>query len=360
MLLSLYYFFTGFAILATLLPLSQNQNWVFRVCEMARIQVALLQLILLVVSVFIIDFNTNFTVSTQAILFFSMLYNASVLLPFTPLYKKFSIEEMPHNSASVSMISVNVYQFNKQPERLIKLVKKQNPDILLAIETNQAWEKALDELENEYKHTIKIPQENTYGMHVYSKIPFNKYKVNYFVADDIPSVEIAMETDDKSRFKIYGIHPPPPSPTEEKNSKERDGELLSIAKKIQEENIPTIVIGDFNNVAWAKSSRLFKKTSGMIDPRVGRGLVSTFHADYPLFRLPIDLTYHSTDIFIEELKTLKPIGSDHLPLFCKFFINKTDHEQEEFSENLDSDEPEEVEEIIQEGIKEESEERANP
>lgn len=355
-----YYVITGFVCLATLLPLSQNQHWVFRVCEMARIQVALLQLMLFVVSFFFINFDTNLRVATQAILFFSMLYNASVLLPFTPLYRKFGIVEIPHNTTSMSIISVNVYQFNKQPERLIKLVKKQKPDILLAIETNQDWEKVLGELENEYKYTLKIPQENTYGMHVYSKIPFEKYKVNYFVADDIPSVELEMKTADKKAFKIYGIHPPPPSPTEEKNSKERDGELLSIAKKIQQENIPTIIIGDFNNVAWAKSSILFKKTSGLIDPRIGRGMVSTFHADYTLFRLPIDLTYHSTDIFIEELKTLKPIGSDHLPLFCKFFINKTDHAQEEFSEDLDSDEPEEVEEIIQEGIAEESEERANP
>jgi endonuclease/exonuclease/phosphatase (EEP) superfamily protein YafD len=327
---------------------------------MARIQVAMMQLALFIVSFFVIDFDTNLTVSTQIILFLFMIYNASVLLPFTPLYKKFNIEEIPRGSTSISMISVNVYQFNKEPERLITLVKKEKPDILLTIESDKVWEQALEVLEKGYPHTVKVPQDNTYVMHVYSKIPFKKRKVNYFVAKDLPSIELEMETEDTKSFKIYGIHPPPPSPTEEKNSKERDGDLLSIAKKIQDEDIPTIVIGDFNNVAWAKSSRLFKKTSGLIDPRVGRGLVSTFHADYPLFRLPIDLTYHSTDIFIEELKTMPPIGSDHLPLFCKFFINKHEHEQDELAENLEEDEPEQVEEIIEDGIDEKSEERANP
>lgn len=54
---------------------------------------------------------------------------------------------------------------------------------------------------------------------------------HYFVADDIPSIETELKDQVDRAFSIFGIHPPPPSPTEEPTTIERDGELLCIAKK---------------------------------------------------------------------------------------------------------------------------------
>ena len=177
--------------------------------------------------------------------------------------------------------------------------------------------------------------------------------MNYHIADDLPSIEAALFTKEGIPFTFFGVHPPPPSPTEEDNAKERDGELLAVGKKIKETKGSVIVAGDFNNVAWARSSLLFRKTSELIDPRIGRGFVSTFHAKYRLLRFPIDLFFHSPDIFVEDFKTLRPIGSDHLPLFCSFFINKEEEIQEEETESLKEEEKKEVDKIIQDGINEE-------
>ena len=127
--------------------------------------------------------------------------------------------------------------------------------------------------------------------------------------------------------------------------------MLSVAKKVKESNYPVIVSGDFNNVAWANSSVLFKKKSQLIDPRIGRGFVSTFHAKYRLLRFPIDLFFHSETIQVNEFKTLQAIGSDHLPLFCKFCI-VTENKSENLFENTNVAEDGEIEEIIEEGKKE--------
>ncbi|WP_246126055.1 endonuclease/exonuclease/phosphatase family protein [Bizionia myxarmorum] len=281
-----------------------------------------------------------------------IINNIIILFPYTTAYKRNKTENIDNNSESISIISVNVYQFNERYDDLIKLVEKVQPDILLTMESNQAWENGLSKIEKDYPNFKKVALENTYGIHFYTKLDVKTIKVNYFVADDLPSIEASVVTKNGTSFTFFGVHPPPPSPTEEDNSKERDGELLCIGKKVLETKGPVIVVGDFNNVAWAKSSILFKNTSKLIDPRIGRGFIATYHAKYRLLRFPIDLFFHTSDIFVQDFKTLSTIGSDHLPLFCEFFINEKEDVQESEVETLNEGEKEEVEEMIEDGIKE--------
>lgn len=108
-------------------------------------------------------------------------------------------------------------------------------------------------------------------------------------------------------------------------------------------------IGDFDNVLWAKSSRLFKKKCKLIDARIGRGLLSTFHADYRLLSFPIDLVYHSSSIKIISLKVLEHIGSDHLPIQCHFKITDDNEKSKSLELNLTERELSEVKSKIKEG-----------
>lgn len=354
MQLAAYYISSALLITVSILPFITHQHWMFRVWEFARIQVTFLQLITLALGILFVEDTSLLFWGTVLIHAGLVINNFIILFPYTTLYKKNTTKNIPKHSKTISIISVNVYQFNERYNELIKLVREFKPDILLTMESNQAWEDAMTEIEGEYPNFKKVALENTYGIHFYTKLSAKSIKANYFIADDLPSIEASLVTEDGTAFTFFGVHPPPPSPTEEDNSKERDGELLSIGKKVKETKGPVIVAGDFNNVAWAKSSILFRKTSELIDPRIGRGFVSTFHARYRLLRFPIDLFFHSTDIFIGDFKTLRNIGSDHLPLFCKFFINHKENIQEEEVETLEKGEEKEVEEIIKDGIDEES------
>ncbi|TRO64532.1 endonuclease/exonuclease/phosphatase family protein [Christiangramia sabulilitoris] len=350
----IYYILSSIWIIAGILPFISNQHWIFRVWEFGRIQLFILHSLTLIFGLILVDEKDKFFWLVSLLNFTLSVYHAVVLFPYTTLYKKNPSNDVPKHSDSVSIISVNVYQFNESFQELIDLVKEVKPDVILTMESNQAWDDGMKVLEKDYPNFKKIPLENTYGMHFYTSLKVRDLKVNYFVADDLPSIEAELLTKDGNSFRLFGVHPPPPSPTEEDNSKERDGELLSIAKRVTEDDGPVVVVGDFNNVAWAKSSILFRKTSELIDPRIGRGFVSTFHAKYRLLRFPIDLFFHSTDVFIEEFKTLRNINSDHLPLYCKFYINKVESVQDEEVEVLEEEEHEEVEEMIEDGIEEES------
>ncbi len=348
----IFYSFSIILIILNLLPMLHNQHWMFRVWDFGRIQLMVLEVIAALFGWFFLhNFNWIFYTS-QALLLVVIFQNFWMLFPYSPIYRAKRTESSYEASNIVSILSANVYQFNTDYHLLIELIKEANPDIVLTVESNSDWENALKEIEDDYPQTHKKTLENTYGMHFYSKIPIEKAQTHYFVSDDIPSFEIALKANNGNHFTFFGVHPPPPSPTEEETSKERDGDLVAIAKRVRKLKKSVIVVGDFNNVAWARSSQLFRKTSQLIDPRRGYGLVSTFHAKYRLLRVPIDLFFHSSDIFIEDFKTLSPIGSDHLPMFCSFWIDRENPEQEKEKENEEAGDTEKVEELIEEGKQE--------
>ena len=344
-------------ILLSLIPLIQNTHWFFTFFEFAKIQLFGILTFITVLGFFLITNKNTFFYVVFISNLATLLYQLIALFPFTKWYPTKQTKAKGYSSKTIILISANVYQENKETDKLIEIITQQQPDLFLTMESNQKWENALAVMEQSYPYHVKVPQENTYGMHLYSKLEILSHHVHYFVADDIPCIEALLKTSDGYVFNFFGVHPPPPSPTEEKNSKERDGELLSLAKVIKTKTEPCVVAGDFNNVAWAKSSILFRKTSELIDARIGRGLFSTFHAKYWFFRFPIDLFFHSPKILIEKLKTLAYFGSDHFPIYSSFCIAQSDSEKNELVETLETENEEEVEEIIEEGKKEKSENR---
>lgn len=345
-----------FLVLLSLLPFIQNQHWVFRVPEFMKLQLLVLQVIVFTAACFYMG-SVKWLWLLQAVQLGLIIYHIYILAHYTRFWRTTRFESSGRTSGKIKIISCNVYQFNTGHRRFIDLVRKEQPDIFLTMESNSDWEKAMRPLEKDYPGHEKATLENTYGMHFYTKLKIRKIQTHYFVADDLPSIEAELETEDGYRFVFFGVHPPPPSPTEEANSKERDGDLLSVAKRVRNYKLPVVVTGDFNNVAWAKSSILFRKTSRLIDARVGRGILSTFHAAYWFFRVPLDLLFHSPDIFIDKLFIYPSVGSDHFPIGCTFHVDRQSGEQEDQVEHLEKGEMQEVNEMIEDGKTEESENR---
>lgn len=343
-------------LIASVLPFVPNPHWLFRVPDFMRLQILVLQ-VPVVVFAFLYAGSSPWKWGLQVAQLVAMAYHIYLLVRYTAFWKRNPALETAGASTKVKVISCNVYQYNHEYHRLMALVKQEKPDILLTMESNSDWEEAMRELEADLPNTQKVTLENTYGMHLYTKLKVRKLQTHFFVSDDLPSIEAELETEDGHRFVFFGVHPPPPSPTEEDTSKERDGDLLSVAKRVRNYNLPVVVTGDFNTVAWSNVSRLFAKTAQLIDARIGRGLLATFHAKYWFFRVPLDLLFHSEEVFVDKLFIYPSVGSDHFPIGCSFHIDKVSDEQDDESGDLESGEMAEVDEMIQEGRKEESNNR---
>jgi len=332
------------------------QHWVFRNVAFAKIQLSVVQTIVLIILVIRFSYLSDLSIILSVLVVLTWLHNLFILLPYTPIYPKES-RKLKTSKQPVSFLSVNVYQFNQEYHLLIDLIKRLKPDILLTMESDKTWENALEAVDDLFLYSKKVPQDNTYGIHFYTKLKANSIKVNYFVAEDLPSIEADLETKNGEKIKFFGVHPPPPSPTEEETSKERDADILALGKRIQKLNQPCLVVGDFNNVAWSKSSKLFKKMTQLLDPRIGRGFISTFHAKYLFFRFPIDLIFHSKSIYVQKLKTEQHINSDHFPLYGEFVIQQQANKQKTDTDQPTEEENENIAEMIKDGKAVESENR---
>ncbi|WP_425406238.1 endonuclease/exonuclease/phosphatase family protein [Hwanghaeella sp.] len=313
-----------FAVLV-LLPLWRHPHWLVRGLDFPRLQLGVLGVLLLAAQIFLLPLGTAQTVLIGGTLVCHgwLLW---WLLPYTPLYPVEVAPAAPEDAADegrqVSFLTANVLMTNREAEALIALVRKHQPDVLVALETDAWWETRLDGLQDEMPYAVKCPQDNLYGMHVYSRLPIADYTVEHIVEEDVPSIHALIELRNGRQVRCHFLHPAPPSPTENPESGERDAELVAVARSIargsdKPDTVPTVVTGDLNDVAWSATTRLFRKISGLLDPRIGRGMFNTFHADYPLFRWPLDHLFHSAEFTLRSITRLPPIGSDHLPLLTR-------------------------------------------
>jgi endonuclease/exonuclease/phosphatase (EEP) superfamily protein YafD len=150
--------------------------------------------------------------------------------------------------------------------------------------------------------------------------------------------------------RLYCLHPRPPVPPESMKSTDRDAELLLVGKMVKQQDEPAIVMGDLNDVAWSYNTRLFLKTSQMLDPRIGRGFYNTFNANYPLMRWSLDHVFHTEDFQLNKLEVLPDIHSDHFPVYFSLsYEPNEDAEQEPLQPNSES-EQDSVNQTIEKGL----------
>ncbi len=252
----------------------------------------------------------------------ALAYQLKMVLPYTFIWKK-QVKQVKQDQLDpqrqISLIVSNVLTTNTQYHRLIEQIQTHQPDLVLTLETDQTWQNELSVIEADYPYRVPVPLDNLYGMHLYSKLELRNTQVKFILSDEIPSIHTTVILGSGQPVQLHCLHPKPPSPTEAKDSTLRDAELLIVGDQI------------------------------ILDPRVGRHYVNTFHADYPFFRWSLDHVFHSTDFALVHMERLPHIGSDHFPVFLVLQTGRVfEHIQEEL-EQTDEDE-QEAQEAIEEGI----------
>jgi endonuclease/exonuclease/phosphatase (EEP) superfamily protein YafD len=286
----------------------------------------------------------------------TLAFQLRMVLPYTKLWKKEVQEakDTPEGAAYQLKIMVsNVLTPNDETQKLVDLVKQKQPDILITLESDKKWERALHQIEPDYPYTVKVPLDNLYGMHLYSKLELIDPDVKYLMIDDIPSIHTQLRLQSGRVIWLYCLHPMPPSPTEADKSTTRDAELLMVGKHIKENEQTAILAGDLNDVAWSKTTRRFQRISGLLDPRIGRHFINTFHANYPFLRWALDHIFHSACFTVVDIQRMPSIGSDHFPVMTTLqYAPEEANQQEQNAPTAAAGDSKETESKIEEGKKE--------
>lgn len=316
-------------VFISLLPLIRSDFWVFRVFEFPRAQKWVINFILLIASILFFPSDAYFSFGFIILLLANQLYLSYQVYPYLPIAKK-QIESVSLDfEPSIKLLIANVYQENREWMTLSSMIEREQADVVLLLETNKWWkEKCNSFLSTDYAYQVIEDRENTYGMLLYSKLQLTNTKIHYLVKNEVPSIETDIKLG-KRLIKFFAIHPEPPVPSENPKSTARDAEILLVGQKTKADKIPTIVAGDLNDVAWSYTTELFLKISGLLDPRRGRGFFSSFHAQYPFARWPLDHVFCSGHFRLQSMRRLEGIGSDHFPISLQLYLAKTNDDSDE-------------------------------
>ena len=341
-----------FVIWLTFWSLIPRDEWWIRGADFPRLQILVLGLIAFVL---LLVWDQPWDLWRQIIfiaLIAALAYQLKMVLPYTFIWKK-QVKKVRKNQLNpekqISLIVCNILTTNDKYHLLIEKNQKHQPDLILTLESDQTWQSALSVIEKDYPYRVPVPLDNLYGMHLYSRLELKDTEVKFILSDEIPSIHTTVILPSGQPVQLYCLHPKPPSPTEAKDSTLRDAELLIVGDQIKDLDESCIVMGDLNDVAWSRTTRLFQRISGLLDPRVGRHYINTFHADYPLLRWSLDHIFHSTDFALVHMKRLPHIGSDHFPVYVVLQTGRVFEQVQDELEQTDADE-QEAQEAIQEGI----------
>lgn len=329
-----------------------RDEWWFRGADFPRLQILALGLFAFFAMLFAIP---EWTLTTELLfvgLVAAIAYQLKMVLPYTPIWKKQVQKVKPeqiNENQQISLLVANVLTPNDKYHLLLEHIDTLKPDVVLTLESDSSWQNALVHIEQDYPYRVPVPLDNLYGMHLYSRLPLHDTEVKFILSDEIPSIHASVTLRSGIQVQLYCLHPKPPSPTEAKDSTLRDAELLIIGDRIKDLDESCIVMGDLNDVAWSRTTRLFQRISGLLDPRVGRYFMNTFHADYRLLRWSLDHIFHSTDFGLVEMKRLSHIGSDHFPIYVVLQTGRIFEQQQQELEQTADDE-QEAKEAIQDGI----------
>ncbi|MFH1707073.1 MAG: endonuclease/exonuclease/phosphatase family protein [Planctomycetota bacterium] len=245
----------------------------------------------------------------------ALLVNGAVILPFY-FHPVNTVADT--RGETLRILSANVHTSNTRYDRLLDLIKKEDPDIIVLNEINAEWNEALASLEETYRYNKRVPRPDNFGIAIYSRFLFRKAEIVEFGEGYVPPTIIAEVQKGEAVFNVVATHPLPPiGPW---YYARRNSQLASLAEYISLIDRPVVMAGDLNMSVWSHYYRKFLAGSGLKDARQGFGVYPSWPTVLPFLYIPIDHCFCSREVTVVKYRTGARIGSDHLPVIVDLVI----------------------------------------
>jgi endonuclease/exonuclease/phosphatase (EEP) superfamily protein YafD len=306
------------AALASLLPFVETDTWWIRYLDFARVQFLIALVVLLVLYAVLRRPRGGLGWVPLGLALAAIGYNFYRIYPYTPFWPEEAIEvgQCPAGSR-IRILVANVQKSNEQGDRLLQIVRSAKPDLFLAMETDEWWDKTLTRLNDQFPFRMqRIPEGHAFfGMHLLSRYALINPEVKFLFDNFTPSIFTGVRLPDGAVVSFYGLHPQPPQSWSQPTTM-RDGHLLTAALQARSEQVPGILAGDFNAVPWERVTRRAMRIGNLLDPRVGRGLYPTYDAESLFLSWPLDQVLYQDRLALLDFEKLPEFGSDHYPMLA--------------------------------------------
>jgi endonuclease/exonuclease/phosphatase (EEP) superfamily protein YafD len=207
-----------------------------------------------------------------------------------------------------------VLSSNQRHADVLQLVRREQPDLVVALEVTGAWAQSLAALREDYPHQVIVAREDNFGIACYSRLPVRHHEVLDLGPADLPSILLELELGERT-VCVVATHPLPPISA--RHTRARDEQLEAIAALLEARAEPVVLVGDFNTTPWAPGFKDLLKAGAIRDTLAGRGWQPTWPAKLGCFGIPIDHCVVSEEWTVGERRVCPSIGGDHRPLLIE-------------------------------------------
>lgn len=303
-------------VFLTLLPLSPSNAWWVRMWEFPRLHLAVAAFVVLLLSIFAWRGARGWiAVAMLAVI----AWQGSWAWPYAPwAAEQVEIDGAIDGGTAPLLLALNVLQSNDGKDEIRAYLDRVDADLVLLMETDRAWADALAPVLDRYETRIERVADDNYGMILATRLPVDRAELIELAYEHIPHpapVAVVELRIDGAPMLFTGVHPPPPIPRFSRA--ERDRQTAIAARVARVDGVPAIAMGDFNDVAWSRSSQVFREQGDYLDPRAGRGIMASFKADSMIMRFPIDQGLVTDGVEVEGFEIGEDVGSDHFPILMR-------------------------------------------
>src|SRR3954447_2510320 len=233
---------------------------------------------------------------------------------------------------AVRLTEFNLLVDNTRYGEVVDYLRGQRPDVLVTVETNWGWQKALRGLSDllPYTTTDMVKRPADLELVVMSRFPIKAVSPEITrgahsgvlgtlalrVVLDVTGTELV----------LWALHPP--SPLDWWSWHARNAYHLWVAERAAAEDAttPVIVAGDYNQTPWTPWHERFLERSGLIDAAGTSWPAPTRHPFWPFawraIAIPIDRISVRPGTGVGDLHVGPFLGSDHYPVTADLVLGR--------------------------------------
>ncbi|MBI4577948.1 MAG: endonuclease/exonuclease/phosphatase family protein [Planctomycetes bacterium] len=238
------------------------------------------------------------------------LANVAYLAPYLPPSGAQAHAGLPR----LRLLSCNVYVANATPRRVVDLIEREDPDVVVLLEPLQSWEERLRPITSRYPAVAMDLRDDCFGLYAATRLPGFHAELRSAERQGLPVVTLRGRWQGRA-LTVHAVHAPPPSSAG--HLELRNETYRTLARWAREDAGDTVVAGDLNAAPWSPDLGRLLRDSGLRDTRRGRGIFPTWPVGFLPLALPLDYCLLGSGLAAASFRVLEDVGSDHYPILVE-------------------------------------------